>query len=160
MSVPISHKRTKSAGCSIGALPSGPVVLIVLLLPVGYAVGAFLLVSWTAQVATRHDGPSLANRLARIPIRVGVESLLFLGGCLVGLCLWWAAAIYYEGTSDLYWTANGHPPPSGEYSAGSMLPYLLVPYTVVVALRALALTNRRMRPETPRPHDHVWSLSR
>ena len=55
--------------------------------------------------------------MIRIAKRIGVELIWFIGACAVGLWIWVMIASGYEGASDTYWTANGHPPPPGMYRA-------------------------------------------
>jgi hypothetical protein len=69
--------------------------------------------------------------------RVGVELVWFIGACAVGAFIWVAIAGGYEGASDAYWTANGHPPPAGMFRAPWEWRFVitLVPYGVIMALR-------------------------
>jgi hypothetical protein len=58
-------------------------------------------------------------------------------------------ASYYNEAADTYWTANGHPPPFGEYAAPPhLMPVLiLAPYAAAVAIRLLLRVTKVARLE-------------
>jgi hypothetical protein len=83
--------------------------------------------------------------MTRILRRVGIEAGLLLLGFVFGFWLAGSVASYYNGASDAYWTANGHPPPPGLCGQPRHLNWVLLfsPYAAAVAVRgSLSATKR------------------
>jgi hypothetical protein len=83
--------------------------------------------------------------MTRILRRVGIEAGLLLLGPVFGFWLVISVASYYDGASDAYWTANGHPPPPGLYGEPRHLNWVLLfgPYVAAVAVRGFLPAAKR-----------------
>jgi hypothetical protein len=69
-------------------------------------------------------------------------------GCVFGFWLAVTVASPYEGMSDAYWTANGHPPPPGLYEEPRYLNWLLLfgPYAATAVVRGSRAAVKRISP--------------
>jgi hypothetical protein len=82
--------------------------------------------------------------------RVGVELIWLACLCAIGAAAWIAIASWYNGASDAYWTANGHPPPEGMFRAPWEWRFVILftPYLASVAIRLLLTGVQRFRTAT------------